>query len=75
MKRIAYALVYGIAGYALGAFAGYWLVMASSGNTHDRQMEATMTSALVIGPLCAVVSAVVGAVRNGPSGRLSQPKN
>lgn len=40
-------------------------MQALSGNTHDRALEAVMTGAFVVGPLVALIAAVVGAVRGG----------
>lgn len=65
MRRLALALAYGIAGYVAGGVVGSLLVQALSGNTHDRALEAVMTGAFVVGPLVALIAAVVGAVRGG----------
>jgi hypothetical protein len=35
------------------------------GNSHDRDPEAVMTAAFVVGPLLAVVAGIVGAIRAG----------
>jgi len=45
-----------IAGYLAGLFGGMWLVESLSTNSHDRALEAAMTGAFVIGPLCALVA-------------------
>jgi hypothetical protein len=52
-----------VLGYALGAFGGGLLVSVLSSNTHDRSVEAAMTGAFVLGPLAAVVGALVGICR------------
>jgi len=67
VRRITLALAFGLAGYAVGAVLGYVLVTSASGNTHDRSVEAAMTAAFVTGPLAAVVSAIIGAIRGGRS--------
>lgn len=58
--RIAMGILGGVLGYALGAFGGGFLVSVLSSNTHDRSVEAAMTGAFVLGPLAAVVGALVG---------------
>lgn len=45
-----------VAGYLIGLFGGMWIVEILSTNRHDRAMEAAMTGAFVIGPLCALVA-------------------
>lgn len=62
MKRLALAVVAAIAGYVLGAVAGYFLINALSSNTHDRSLEAAMTSAFVTGPLGAIAAFVAGMI-------------
>ena len=47
-----------IAGYFAGLFGGMWLVQSLSTNSHDRALEAAMTGAFVIGPLCALVACI-----------------
>jgi hypothetical protein len=44
----------------MAAFAGYFLIDWFSSNTHDRSVEAAMTSAFVLGPLGAIVGFIVG---------------
>jgi O-antigen/teichoic acid export membrane protein len=65
MKRIAIALLFAIVVYVVAAIASYFLVGLLSSNTHDRSVEAAMTSAFFYGPLGAVVAFVVGFVRGG----------
>ena len=62
MKRFALSGVAAIAGYVLGVLAGYFLINTLSSNTHDRSVEAAMTSAFVTGPLCAIVGFVAGMI-------------
>jgi hypothetical protein len=45
-----------IVGYAVGLFAGMFLINRFSSNTHDKSMEAAMTAAFIVGPVCAVLS-------------------
>ena len=63
MKRIGIALLYALAGYVAAAFVGYLLVQWLSGNSHDRGVEAAMTSVFVLGPAGAVLGFIVGMIR------------
>jgi hypothetical protein len=65
MKRIGIGLLCAIGGYLVAAFAGYFLIEWFSSNTHDRSVEAAMTSAFVLGPLGAVVGFIVGFILGG----------
>ena len=65
MKRFGVALLFGVCGYFVAAFAGYWLIGWFSANPYDRSVEASMTSIFVIGPLGAIVAFIVGFVRMG----------
>jgi hypothetical protein len=65
MRRIAIGLLYALGGYLAGAFIGYFLVLQLSANTHDRSVEAAMTSVFFFGPLSAAIAFVIGAVRAG----------
>ncbi len=65
MRRLALALACGAGGYVAGGILGYALVMALSGNTHDRDLEAAMTGGFVVGPLVALIAALGGALRGG----------
>ncbi len=60
MKRIGIALLFAIAGYVVVAFASYFLVGWLSSNTHDRSVEAEMTSVFFFGPAGAVVGFIFG---------------
>ncbi len=62
MRRFFAALGGLVAGYAVGAFLGYWAIMLLSSNAHDRSLEASMTSGLVLGPLAAIAGLVAGLV-------------
>lgn len=59
-RRILVGLLWAVGGYIVGAFAGGWLVSALSSNTHDRNLEAAMTGAFVIGPMAAIFGFVIG---------------
>ena len=65
MKRLGIGLLCAIGGYVVAALAGYFLISWLSSNTHDRSVEAAMTSAFVLGPLGAVVAFLVGFLRAG----------
>ena len=62
MRRVVMAIVFAIGGYLIGALLGYALVSNLSGNPHDRELEAAMTAAFVIGPCCAFAAGLAGAV-------------
>ncbi|MFO1115878.1 MAG: hypothetical protein U1E28_09360 [Beijerinckiaceae bacterium] len=62
MRRFFAAIAGLVAGYAAGAFLGYWAIMLLSTNTHDRALEASMTSGLILGPLGAIAGLVAGLV-------------
>ena len=64
MKRFGIALAYAIAGYVAAAFIGYFLVQWLSGNSHDRAVEAAMTSVFVLGPAGAILGFIVGMIRH-----------
>ena len=50
------AVILGIVGgYGVGAVLGFAAIMMLSANTHDRSLEAAMTSAFVAGPLGAII--------------------
>ena len=65
LRRTALAVAFGVGGYIVGAMIGYALVVNLSGNTHDRDLEAAMTSAFVIGPIMALLAGAVGAMVGG----------
>jgi len=72
MKRFGIALLFAIVGYLVAAVASYFLIGLLSSNVHDRSVEAAMTSALVFGPLGAVVAFVAGFIRGGRSAGKTQ---
>ena len=63
LRRFLIGLLWAVPGYLVGAFGGGYLLYAVSANQHDRSVEAAMTGAFVLGPLCAIIAFVVGAVR------------
>ncbi len=65
MKRLGFGLLFTVVGYVLGVIAGYFLIDNLSTNTHDRSVEAAMTSAFVIGPLAAIIGGITGVIRGG----------
>lgn len=65
MRRLGFGVLGALGGYLVGAVAGYFLIGWLSSNTHDRSVEAAMTSAFVLGPLGALAGLVVGLVRGG----------
>ena len=64
MRRLGFAIAFGLGGYVLGAVLGYFAVQSFSGNRHDKDLEAAMTGAFFTGPLAAVIAAIVGAIRH-----------
>ena len=65
MKRFGIGVLFALGGYAIAAFAGYFLVEWLSSNVHDRSVEAAMTSVFVLGPLGAIVGFMAGFVVGG----------
>lgn len=72
MKRVLRAIGWGVVAYVVSAFAGYFLVAALSGNTHDPGVEAAMTGVFVIGPLGGVIATIVSFLRNGSGGQVER---
>ncbi len=73
MKRLAIGLLSALGGYVVAALVGFFLIDWSS-NTHDRSVEAAMTSAFVLGPLGAVVAFVAGVLLGGRASAGGSPK-
>jgi hypothetical protein len=65
MKRAGIGLLWAIGGYVIAAFVSYLLLDSFSPNTHDRALEATMSSIFVWGPLGGIIAFFVGLVRAG----------
>ena len=73
MKRFGIGLLCAVGAYVIAAFAGYFAIEWFSSNTHDRSVEAAMTSVFVFGPLGAVIGFIVGFVLGGRiSGTVSE---
>ena len=66
MRRFLIALGVAIAAYIVGVFISMQLVMLLSSNTHDRSVEAAMTSAFVYGPVIALIAFCVAIVKAKP---------
>jgi hypothetical protein len=54
-----------VGGYSIVAFVGYFMIEWLASNTHDRSVEAAMTSAFVLGPLGALAGFIAGFVLGG----------
>lgn len=65
MKRFGLGLLFAIGGYVAAAIAGYFLIGLISSNAHDRDLEAAMTGAFVLGPLGAAAGFIAGLMRGG----------
>ncbi|PWB91169.1 hypothetical protein [Methylocystis sp. SB2] len=69
MRRVFFALLGLLAGYAAGAALGGVLVSLFSGNVHDKDLEIVMTSAFVTGPVGALMGLLAGLfVQRGSKG-------
>lgn len=62
MRKAVFCLIGLVAGYAIGALAGYAGVEAFSANTHDKSLEAAMTAAFFTGPIGAVLGLITGCI-------------
>lgn len=60
MRRVIFAMLGLLAGYAAGAALGAALVSLFSGNMHDKDLEIAMTSAFVTGPTGALIGLLAG---------------
>ncbi|WP_157066738.1 hypothetical protein [Hyphomicrobium sulfonivorans] len=58
MKTFMTGLMALIVGYLVGAVGGYFLVLATTSNTHDAQVEAATSAAFSIGPAVAVFALI-----------------
>jgi len=65
VRRLGFGALFGLGGYVIAACAGYFLVGAMSSNTHDRSVEAAMTSVFVLGPFGGLIGFIAGFVRGG----------
>ena len=58
LKIFGFSLLALVVGYGVGLFGGMWLVNTFSNNPRDRELEAAMTGAFVIGPLVAILALI-----------------
>ncbi|MCF0073980.1 hypothetical protein LZD49_26095 [Dyadobacter sp. CY261] len=58
MKIFLLSLLIAIAAYLVAA-GGYFLITKLSSNTHDKSMEASVTTAFVLGPIAAIFAFIV----------------
>lgn len=65
MRRLAIAVLSGLAGYLVAAVASYLLVLQFSSNPRDRELEAAMTAAFFYGPLVAALAFGLGLALGG----------
>lgn len=73
MRRFGIGLLWAAGGYLVVAVLSCFLVLWLSTNTHDRSVEAAMTSVFVYGPLGALVAFVVGFARAGRAREAGRP--
>ena len=62
MKRFGIGILFGVGGYLIAAITGYFLVEMLSGNTHDRSVEAAMTSIFFFGPIGGIAGFIAGII-------------
>ena len=65
LRRLGFGLLFAVAGFIVAAIAGYFLILGFSSNTHDRSVEAAMTSAFFFGPVGCVIAFAGGVVFGG----------
>ncbi len=65
MPRFLKVIVFMAVGFVVTTVASYFLISWLSTNTHDRALEAAMSSVFVFGPLGTVVAGVVAFARSG----------
>ena len=64
LRRLLRGLLWAAPSYLAGAFGGGYLLYLTSANLHDRELEAAMTGAFVLGPLAALLGFAAGALRS-----------
>ena len=67
LVRLGRGLLWAVGAHLAGAIITYVLTRWLSSNVHDRELEALMTGAFVVGPLCALVGFVAGVSRRAGS--------
>jgi hypothetical protein len=65
-------LLFAVIGYFVGTIAGCFAIEEFSSNTHDRSLEAAMTSVFAIGPIAALIGLIAGIVFGGRRTRPTQ---
>jgi len=65
LRRLGFGLLFAVVAFIVVAVASYFLVLEYSSNTHDRSIEAAMTSVFFCGPVGAVAGFVVGMIAGG----------
>jgi len=69
LRRIGFGLLFAIIGFLVAAIASYFLILEFSSNTHDRSLEAAMTSVFFFGPVGGLAGLVSGIIFGGPRTR------
>lgn len=69
LKRIGFGLLFAIIGFLVVAIASYFLILEFSSNTHDRSVEAAMTSVFFFGPVGGLAGLVSGVIFGGRRAR------
>ncbi len=65
MRRLLISVLVAVAAYLTAAVGGGALLFALSANTHDRNLEAAMIGAFVLGPVAAIVGFRIAHVQTG----------
>jgi len=65
LRRFATGVLLAIPACIIGAVCGGVLVSMFSSNTHDRSLEAAMTGAFFIGPICGILGFIAGIFWSG----------
>jgi len=69
LRRIGFGLLFAFIGFMVAAIASYFLILEFSSNTHDRSVEASMTSVFFFGPVGGLAGLVSGVVFGGRRAR------
>jgi len=65
LRRIGFGLLFAFIGFMVAAIASYFLILEFSSNTHDRSVEAAMTSVFFFGPVGGFAGLVIGIIFGG----------
>ena len=74
-KRLALALLFAAIAFLVAAAGSYFMILAFSANTHDRSIEAAMTSLLICAPIAGLLGFLGGLIygrRRADGGRQRQ---